>query len=540
MEVAVFITLSLVIAIAVIIYYKIQHIKNLKAQIHASFGSIPQEEDPDFDRLSSIKQYAEHITFHDMRIDSITWNDLDMDRVFKRINACQSSVGEEYLYNCLHEPHFEEEILLKREELIKFFDSHPKERFAAQYALAKLGKENYNGIATLIFGADIKLLRHPYIYKILALLPLVSIAGFIFGIAAGIFSILVAFTINLVVDNRAMKKVNIEIPAIAYFAAMMRCCKRLYKIKPLCIQPIMSDLQKPYKAFKKAVSKAPTKKPNFSSDMADAMWAYFNTMFLYNVRHYNNFMSLIMRHNQEFHHIFKTLGEIDLAISILSFRMSLPAFSTPKFCDKNVLDFKDIYHPLIPKPVTNTYLIDRNSLITGSNASGKSTFIKTLAINGILAQTIFTCTAKHFETRFSMIITSMAMRDDLLGGESYFIVEIKSLKRILDLVEKYPCTCYIDEILRGTNTIERIAASASILNHLSKKDCLCIAASHDIELTRITDYSNYHFREHVTDGTIMFDYLLKTGPSTTKNAIKLLEVMGFDQTIVENAQELAL
>jgi len=261
-------------------------------------------------------------------------------------------------------------------------------------------------------------------------------------------------------------------------------------------------------------------------------------MFLFDVRRYNNLMKLITTHNQAFHHIYKTLGEIDSALSISSFRASLPVFSTPQFCDKNELDFEEIYHPIIQKPVTNTHKFYSNSLITGSNASGKSTFIKTLAINGIMAQTIHTCTAKKFVTRTAMIVTSMAMRDDLLGGESYFVVEINSLKRVLDLVAKYPCICYIDEILRGTNTIERIAASTAILTYLHKQNCLCVVASHDIELTRLLNHDNYHFCEQVTDNDIVFDYKLKQGATTTRNAIKLLGFMGFEQEIVKHANEL--
>ncbi|HCW96660.1 MAG TPA: hypothetical protein DHU88_13350 [Pseudomonas sp.] len=139
--------------------------------------------------------------------------------------------------------------------------------------------------------------------------------------------------------------------------------------------------------------------------------------------------------------------------------------------------------------------------MTGSNASGKSTFIKSLAVNSILAQTIHTCAAKEFKLRPSLVITSMAVRDSISEGESYFIKEIKSLKRILNKVQNISCTCFIDEILKGTNTIERIAASAAVLKYLHSTDCLCMTASHDIELTCIleNEYDNYHFSEHITD-----------------------------------------
>lgn len=134
----------------------------------------------------------------------------------------------------------------------------------------------------------------------------------------------------------------------------------------------------------------------------------------------------------------------------------------------------------------------------------------------------------------------MAVQDDILSGDSYFMAEIKSLKRTIDKVNVYPCLCFIDEILKGTNTIERIAASSAILDYLVQKNCLCLIATHDIELTNILSktYNNYHFQETITDDNILFDYTLHFGPAQTKNAIALLNYLKFDEAIIENANKL--
>ena len=130
-----------------------------------------------------------------------------------------------------------------------------------------------------------------------------------------------------------------------------------------------------------------------------------------------------------------------------------------------------IHHPLISDPVPNSITEDRCALITGSNASGKSTFIKSLGINAILSQTIYTSLSREYKANFFLIYSSMALKDNILGNESYFIVEIKSLKKkILDNAGKdYPILCFIDEVLRGTNTLERIAASSRILASITEK-----------------------------------------------------------------------
>jgi len=205
------------------------------------------------------------------------------------------------------------------------------------------------------------------------------------------------------------------------------------------------------------------------------------------------------------------------------------------------LEMEEIYHPLLHGAVTNSMELQHNCIITGSNASGKSTFIKTIAVNVILAQSIHTCTAKRMHLPHAKMITSMAVRDDILSGDSYFIKEIKYLKRILDaLSEDELVICVIDEILRGTNTQERIAASKAIMEYLAHHNCIAIVASHDKELTELekTGYDNYHFSEEFGEEDIVFDYKLQKGPANSQNAIRLLSFTGFPETIIERAENI--
>lgn len=221
------------------------------------------------------------------------------------------------------------------------------------------------------------------------------------------------------------------------------------------------------------------------------------------------------------------------------FRQSLPHFCLPAFVENEKIEVTDIYHPLIDAPVCNTLDIPRCCLITGSNASGKSTFIKAVAVNLVLAQSIHTCMAQKMSLPHTWVITSMAVKDNLMSGESYYIKEIKYLNRIIQSInpERF-IFCAIDEILKGTNAEERIHASYSILDYLSKKNCLAIVATHDKELTTLLEtFDNYHFKEDFCEHDIKFDYKIKNGVSTTRNAIKLLEYVGFPDEIISNARK---
>jgi len=535
------ISLPIIIVAIIFIISKIKAENKLKLQLLSSFGIAPAEDEYE---LESIKKYSHYKKAHiidELRIDDITWNDLSMDKVFRRINVCLTSVGEEYLYNCLHELQAEPGRLLDREKIIEFFAANSEERLKAQLCLAKMGKVKYNGLTSLIFNHDIKLYKYPIIFNFLSILPLLCALTLFYSTPIGIFCVLLSFLINLVVYIISKRKVDVEIPAISYFASALYCCNKLCGINSMGSLPLMAELKSKYGIFKSLEGKLPLPR-TMSGDIMEAIYEYLNILFLIDIRNYNKYTKMIIRYNNDFYSLYKAIGEIDLALCTLSFRKSLPLFSLPEFHKQNTIEFEELFHPLIPLAVRNTGTLTNDSLITGSNASGKSTFIKALAINGILAQTINSCTAKKFMTRFSMIVTSMAMRDDVSAGDSYFIVEVKSLKRILDLVQKCPCTCYIDEILRGTNTIERIASSASVLEYLHLQDCLCVVASHDIELTNIlaAQYDNYHFCEQISDDEITFDYKLKHGVSRTRNAIKLLNLMGFNTEIVKKAEELAL
>lgn len=282
----------------------------------------------------------------------------------------------------------------------------------------------------------------------------------------------------------------------------------------------------------------------FTTSDALAFNEVLSLFFLREVRTFERINKTLYKNINELKKLYDYVGEIDSLIAVASFRIAINEYCTPSFNlnGNKEINFKDIYHPLINEPVKNSLDVNKSLLITGSNASGKSTFLRTLAINVLFAQTIYTVFAKKYISSFMKLYTSMALKDNIINNESYYMVEIKSLKRILDNInENIPVLCFVDEILRGTNTIERISASSEILNHLSQENCLCVAATHDIELTYIlkNSFLNCHFQEKVKDNNIIFDYKLYKGRSSTRNAIKILSIIGYDEGIIEKAEKRA-
>jgi DNA mismatch repair ATPase MutS len=281
--------------------------------------------------------------------------------------------------------------------------------------------------------------------------------------------------------------------------------------------------------------------------LVDVVIEYIKIVLLKELIDYEYLCNAVAKHQNELIQAYDAVGILDSLICIASFRESIPSYCEPDLIihssySAKHLEFDEIYHPLIGNPIANSLAIDRSVLVTGSNASGKSTFLKTVAINAILAQAFHTCLARKYSSTMFAVFTSMALRDSMKNGESYFIAEIKSIKRIMDYINSdTPCLCLIDEVLRGTNTIERIAASSQVLLELAGQNCICIAATHDIELTFILEgsYRNVHFQETITDNGILFDYKLRDGRASSRNAIKLLQLMGYSAAIVAEAEKRA-
>ncbi|KNZ40314.1 MutS-related protein [Acetobacterium bakii] len=505
------------------------------------FGNAPTSFDTDI--WGSVTDYWDRKLKYealDVFIDDLTWSDLDMDDVFKQLDTCLTSVGDEVLYATLHEPQWEVEPLQQRDQLITFFTENPRERLEIQMILAKLGKVSYNDVSALIFEIRMKALKNPLVYTVLSIMPLLCLGICLINPTVGLISLVLSMLVNGGIYYYFKKEIARNLMTIQYLSAILRCCSRLSGYQATGSLKLLTDqLGQDNVPFKAIAGKLSGVMMGGSSDL-DLFLDYLKIITLYDFRTYNKAIALVSKNKEAFHRIYQGIGELDMAIAVASFRESLTGTVTPTFTEAFNVVATGLYHPLLQSPVPNDISLNQNSLITGSNASGKSTFVKALAINSIFAQTIYTCTASSFSLAHCLPVTSMAVRDDILAGDSYFMAEIKSLKRTIDQVHRYPCLCFIDEILKGTNTIERIAASSAILDYLDGENCLCLIATHDIELTNIlgNSYDNYHFQETITDETILFDYQLHTGPAQTKNAIALLNYLAFDPAIINNANEL--
>ena len=544
LEIIVFVLLIVAAGVYVCVSSSIKRRKAAENAIRKSWGKRARYNGTD-ESFNYISHYAK-MNPAESAIDDITWNDLGMDEVFKAINNTNSSVGQEYLYKMLREPVADNEKLHELDRLADEFTANEKERIIIQKIFRCMGKSRKVAVADYIsYIMDIKQgsnVVHFIAWMFLTASVLVTIfvtpvLGIWLIIASVAFSIITYYKYKARIENY-FKCINIIVKMAS--ASEDICDSNIEFLAPECdrLKNILKNFAKITKGSWMIES------GNVDGSLAEVVLDYLRMITHMDIVRFNKMTKLITARSEDAYNLIDTLGFIEASIAVASFRESLPFYCKPEFRDGNNMSVKDVYHPLIDNPVCNSISTYRNVLLTGSNASGKSTFLKTIAINSILAQTIGTSLSKEYKAPVYRIYSSMALRDDLANSDSYYIVEIKSLKRILDAVNRtgQPVLCFIDEVLRGTNTVERIAASSEILKNLNTDRALCFAATHDVELTTILKdcYDNYHFQEEVTEDEVKFDYKLYDGPATTRNAIKLLNVIGYDKNIIKGAEQRAM
>ena len=510
------------------------------AHFQRSFGRIPDIEyfAGDMERIRSYYDSCRAEKRDAFYIDDATWNDLDMDRVYQRINTGLSTAGEQYLYYMLRRP-MNGQQFSHQEKLIDTVSSEPQTRLQLQKILQRIG--NYRAVDAVGFlsrtgDSSFWLI----LYSLLAILLPVSVILAVTCGLAGSFMLIACLIANGLTHELRLHRCEREIKTANYCVSLVTSLNKIRKMKNPELDRHLAGVYPHLKKMKSILRIG-----SVASPMQNDVMGMLMTVLLMDLITFELLKKRLAAYREDFSRIHEAVGQLDAAIAIASFRKSMKTWCVPSidFDAKTAfIHAQQVVHPLMDTPVPNDVQLERPLLITGANASGKSTYLKASVMCALLAQTICTAPAAAYHAGAFRIYTSMAITDNLKDGESYYISEIKSLKRILDASGAgWPVLCAIDEVLRGTNTIERIAASAEILRALCRKNVLCLVATHDVELCALAEqeYDLAHFQETVTEHDIQFDYRLRPGMAVTRNAINLLRLIGFDSGIVDAAHRRA-
>jgi len=522
-------------------YYRKKRTKKFRASLVKSWGKPKTD---DFFNFYNISRYYENNSHRDEAyhlISDSTKDDLDLEELFKFLDRTSSKIGQQYLYYKLRTIGKVDELKYFG-ELCDLFLENDSLRLESQWYLSVLNTEDSYDLELLINDEPLK---KPTYFKFIYASSIASLICLLLSFVNPLFSLVLLplFCVNSIFHYKNKDNINYYINGVSQLTKALNVSKRLLYFKELKnhfkdisfinrVQDI--QLKTEFIRFEKGLS----------NEYAFLFWfpiELIKIQFNLELLVFYSFIEDITKEKQHIDALYQFIGTVDTAISTASVRSGELLTCKPVFVSEKKMSVTQIVHPLVENCIENDLNLKGQSLLlTGSNMSGKSTFIRTISLNSIIAQSLNFCFAKSYQAPFLKIHSSIRISDDLSEETSYYLQEVLTIKKLIEASKSSdPCLFVLDEIFKGTNTIERIAAGKAILSYLNKTNHTVMASTHDIELTELLVEDNYklhHFSEHIDNETLFFDHKLKEGKLKTRNAIKVLELYDYPKTIIEEAR----
>jgi len=512
-------------------------------QIRAAWGKSKTELF-NFDEICNYSEEVRGNNFHLLTEQTI--DDIDFYGLFKFIDRTTSKVGQQFLYRKVIEP--TNLASDPTEDLIELFSKDTSLREAIQLELLKLNESGAYHIPSLLKA---NLLQKPKWFKLLkldiAIVICLIILSFKFQVL--IIFLLIPFALNMFLHYWNKSKAYQFVRSIPQLNLLIEVSKTISNKNRVFYNKSVEEGISNLKQFQRKSSIINFDKGSGVQAELNQIGTYLleliKAFFLIEVFSLFRVIKELESKRSAIITIFDYVGNIDTSISIASLRADNLKTCRPVFCQPGkTLSVKKMYHPLIKNCIENDLSINGKSiLITGSNMSGKSTFLRTFTINSILAQTIYTCFAAEFISPILKQYSSIRIDDNLFQGKSYYQQEVQTMASLIAEVKSPNQNLFIlDEVFKGTNTIERISAAKAILSYLNHNNNIVIISTHDIELSDMleNEYDLYHFTETIENDELYFDHKIKSGQLKTRNAIKLLELANYPKEIINEARQISL
>lgn len=473
-----------------------------------------------------------------------TCNDLDFDELFMFLDRTTSKVGQQCLYNNLRAIPNSIENKENKEKLIERLTTDADFRISTQLQLEKLNKTGVFHIASLFQEEHQKPPKWFFIIRLLSFTSLLSLVMLPFSPHL-FFVFLGTFLINLGIHYWNKRYVNTYLRSLPQLLRLNSVANSLYKNQIFKeIEPELSSSIRTINQVRNRMSFFRLE-ASLQSDAEAVFWGVlelFKIAFLLEPMLLFGILKRLNSKKKEIENIFCFVGEIDILTSIASLRSGLDKYCLPEI-NESKLYTKNIYHPLIPNCITNSIDISEKSiLLTGSNMSGKTSFIRAIGLNMITGLTLNTCFAEYMLIPKVKIHSAIRISDDLMNDKSYYFEEVLTIKEMIDSSSNEKQNLFLlDEIFKGTNTVERISAGKAVLSALSKNNNIVLVSTHDIELTDMLsdEYELYHFSEIVKNNSVDFDYKLKEGRLKNRNAIRILQINDYPNELIDEAIQIS-
>jgi len=545
-----YIIIGIVILLLLVVLYrnnKRNAFKKRRAALEASWGKS-KKKNRNLNQIGLLHELVPPDFSAINQLDEDTRNDLDFPSLFNKVDHTVSKVGQQYLYAQLLSPTKSAALIKERAKQMEWVDQNKEKRLELQRAISLLDNwEVYH--LPLIFANTLPFnIKSYYISKVLKWLAIFFTIGAFFDLRF-IFVAAFLFFVNMIFHYLNKKNIHEYLQAFIQIGNLIVSAEKINAIKTSIVDhDDISTKLNSVKDLRNSLGIINTVTLGKGNDESSALiWIfleYLKIMFLLEVNAYYDSIKSIDSKKEDLYSIYCHIGKIDATIAIASFKASLPYSCTPIMTDKSGtadIDIKDAFHPLIDDCVPNSLYIPtgRGTLISGSNMSGKTSFLRTIGINILFAQTISLCYAKECRIPPIRLFSSIQISDNIEEGKSYYIQEVERIYFFLEEAKNEHFNFFLlDELFKGTNTLERVAAASAVLSHLNQGKNYVMVATHDLELTQLlkNSFDPYFFSEKVQNNdAIHFDYKIKKGVLPEGNAIKLLKFFQFPDALVEEA-----
>ncbi|NQX81518.1 MAG: DNA mismatch repair protein [Flavobacteriaceae bacterium] len=473
--------------------------------------------------------------------------DLDVfgdESLFQNMNRTSTHIGKEKLSELLQNK-LEEHEILENQEVIKELSGKTKWR---QYlsALAKISGDNSENYNKLISWSETSQKGYNkvmlYIFYLLPAMFVVSMTMYmIIGGKIFVQIFVPVLIINLFLIISQFSKINKEITGSSKIS-------KIIKYYSIIIAKIESEKFESSKLIKlQEELKVKTQKANVHIKKLSSLFSnlesiqngmvaiIFNGTVLYHIHALTAILKWKKEHSKDMKRWLSIIGEVEALSSLANFSANNPDFTFPKLNSNLNIKIEGLGHPLISKAkrvCSDVSFNDNNFIIlTGSNMSGKSTFLRSLGVNMILTGIGAPICSSKADIHPLNVIVSMRQSDSLSDGESYFFAEVKRLKQIMDSLDSERCFVLLDEIFRGTNSDDKQTGTIEVIKKIIGKNAIGAIATHDLEVCDTTnDYPdkliNKCFEVEIIDDELHFDYKLRDGICKNKSATFIIKKMG--------------
>lgn len=478
-------------------------------------------------------------------ISERTFADLDLEELFMALDRTHSKIGQQFLYMMLRTIPQRENRIPHLERIISFCDGNKSFRSGMVEKLKALNAEGAYFLQHLLHGENLDRPRWYWVVPMLSGMSLATLFLTFFFPVLPLFILIVS--VNVVIHYINKGNVLTYSNSVPQLVRLYRVSRFVQEHEEAVEEKTLFDesLEKVGGIVRSSTFLSwESRINNEMGQLADYFLELIKAAFLLEPIMIFRVVEALDAHRSHIKKLFYEVATIDSAISVLSYREELPFHVQPVLDEAETLSATDLFHPLIPAPVSNSIQVKKGKsvLISGSNMSGKTTFIRTIGINMLLAQTINTVCARDFRSSPFRIFSAVRIADDLFEDTSYYFEEVKVIKEMMTESQSGQRNLFLlDELFKGTNTVERVASGKAVLSYLNQRENLVFASTHDLELTDLLggSYDFYHFEESVENEELIFDYKIKDGKWTHTNAIKILEINGFPKEVTEEATKLA-